>query len=63
MFRFMAWKLLQAAVVLAVIFANIHWQFTPNGYLAALMGVGAALAVTGIITTLSDWRRRFSSRP
>lgn len=37
---------IQLAVIGAVVLANIHWQVTPNGYLAAAAGVGAAYVVT-----------------
>jgi hypothetical protein len=36
------WLLLQSAVIFAVMASNIHWRWTPNGYLAALIGIGIA---------------------
>lgn len=41
-------KLLQVSVATAVICANIKYEWTPNGYLAALLGGLAAFLVTWI---------------
>lgn len=54
----MGWRVLQALVVLAVIFANIYWEITPNGFVAALAGVGLAMAVTSILSKIMDWKRQ-----
>jgi hypothetical protein len=35
------WFLLQSSIIFAVCASNIRWHWTPNGYLAGLMGVGA----------------------
>jgi hypothetical protein len=43
------WKLLQLSVFLAVVFSNIHWQWTPNGYLASVLGIGAAFVLTLVL--------------
>jgi hypothetical protein len=43
------WLLLQSAIVFAVIASNIHWQWTPNGYLAVLIGIGIAFAATAAV--------------
>ena len=43
------WYLLQLTVCLAVVFSNIHWQWTPNGYVAGFLGVAAAWLVTIIL--------------
>jgi hypothetical protein len=40
------WYLLQGVVMFSVLASNIHFNWTPNGYLAALIAVGAAWAVT-----------------
>ena len=37
--------LLQASIIFAVCASNIHWHWTPNGYLASTLG--AALLATG----------------
>lgn len=54
----MGWRIIQALIVLAVICANIYWQFTPNGFVATLMGVGLAMLVTGAWQTVTDWFSR-----
>lgn len=43
------WMIFQCLVVFAVIASNIHYQWTPNAYLASLLGVAAAFALTAII--------------
>ena len=39
-------KLLQALIVFGVLCANIYWQWTPNGLLAAILGLLAAYILT-----------------
>jgi hypothetical protein len=29
--------------------SNVHWQWTPNGYLASLIGAGLAYGVTQLL--------------
>lgn len=50
----MLWKLLQISVFAGVIVTNIEWQWTPNGYVASLVALGAAFAVTYAISILFD---------
>src|SRR5436190_4782334 len=38
------WFLLQSLIIFAVVASNIEWHWTPNGYLASLLGVGAIVA-------------------
>jgi hypothetical protein len=38
--------LLQGSIIFAVCASNIRWQWTPNGYLAGLIGVGLAYGLT-----------------
>jgi hypothetical protein len=40
------WFLLQSSIIFAVVASNIHWHWTPNGYLAAMIGIGLAWLVT-----------------
>lgn len=47
----MGWRIFQAAVVAAVLFSNIHWHWTPNGYLASIIGIFAASRIIDL------WRR------
>lgn len=46
----------QALIVGAVLFANIYWQFTPNGYLAAAIGIGLAFGAKGLFDLISKRR-------
>jgi hypothetical protein len=48
------WLLLQSAIIFAVLASNIHWQWTPNGYLAALIGIGIAFAATSAVNWIAD---------
>src|SRR5258708_3957519 len=32
----------QSSIIFAVVASNIHWQWTPNGYLAGAIGVALA---------------------
>lgn len=46
------WKILQISIFLGVMFANIYWQVTPNGYLASAAAVGCAYVVTVALSWL-----------
>lgn len=50
---------LQLLVIGAVLCANVYFGWTPNGYLASIMGIGAAMGVTAAIYAL---RSRFDAR-
>lgn len=39
-------RIVQAAIVAAVIASNIQWHWTPNGYIPVLFGIGAAFVLT-----------------
>ena len=57
------WLLLQS-LVFAVVGTNIHWHWTENIYLPAILGWLAALLVTVGLNGLIDlFRRRASSAP
>ena len=49
------WFLFQSLIIFAVVASNIHWQWTPNGYLAGSIGVGLAYALSLGLGGL--WRR------
>jgi hypothetical protein len=51
--------LLQSLIIFAVVGSNIHWQWTPNGYLAAGLGGLLAYAVTWWIVEIQDRFARF----
>lgn len=40
------WFLIQAVVIFAVVSSNIAHQWTPNSYLAGIIGIGLALLLT-----------------
>ncbi|MGY4160482.1 hypothetical protein ACVINW_006324 [Bradyrhizobium sp. USDA 4461] len=46
------WHLFQSLVIFAVLASNVHWHWTPNGYLAGMIGVGLAWLLTQIINEL-----------
>ena len=49
------WRLLQTIIIVAVLFSNVYWQWTPNGYLAFIYAAGTAFVVTIALTALFDW--------
>ena len=53
----MRWKLFQLTVVFLVVASNIHWQWTPNAYLAAIIAVVTAASATWLLLILADWHR------
>ena len=48
------WFLIQSAIIFAVVGSNIHWQWTPNGYLAGLIGVVLAYGATVLLSYLTS---------
>jgi hypothetical protein len=54
----MLWSVFQVLVVFSVIASNIYWQWTPNPYLAAIIGGTCALGVTVWFIALADVARR-----
>lgn len=42
----------------AVMASNVHWQWTPNPYLASILGGIAALLATVGLNNLLLWTRR-----
>ena len=51
-------KALQVLIVFAVVASNIHWQWTPNGYLAAGVGIALAYVLTRLAVLISGWVHR-----
>jgi hypothetical protein len=49
------WWLLQGLIFCAVVGSNIHWQWTPNQYLASGIDAGLAWIATQIVV---QWRDR-----
>jgi hypothetical protein len=56
--------LLQSSIIFAVLASNIAWHWTPNGYLASMLGGIAALLATVAINGLraSIARSRLAER-
>jgi hypothetical protein len=50
------WKLLQLVVFLSVYFTGIYYEWTPSGYVLGLLSIGAALAVTLLLSWALDTR-------
>jgi hypothetical protein len=58
------WLLLQSAVMIAVLCANIYWQLTPNGVLAGLLAIGAAWIVTKAVSVaVRLWTQVWTQTP
>ena len=43
------WFLLQSLIIFAVCASNIHYQWTPNAYIPALLGGGLAYGLTYLL--------------
>lgn len=52
------WFLLQSLIIFAVMASNIAWKWTENGYLASLIGAGAAFFATMGLSQLLLWARK-----
>ena len=55
-------RFLQFVIVAAALFSNVHWQWTPNGYLAAILAGLAAYLVTVFPFQLLAWARKLQAR-
>lgn len=51
------WHLLQGAIFMAVVASNIRWEWTDNGYAAALIGAVCAYTASALILKLIDPER------
>jgi hypothetical protein len=54
------WYLLQSLIIFVVMASNIHWQWTPNGYIPALLGIELAYLATLLVQHImfkDFWRR------
>jgi ABC-type transport system involved in cytochrome c biogenesis permease subunit len=51
------WYLLQSLIIFAVVAWNIHWQWTPNPYLASGLGFLLALLLTAGLNKLTELLR------
>lgn len=57
------WLFLQSSIVFLVVASNIYWQWTPNGYVAGGLGIGAALIVTLLANDIAELWARKKRRP
>jgi hypothetical protein len=48
------WFCLQSLIIFAVMASNIRWHWTPNGYLAGLIGFVAAYGATVFLSYLTS---------
>jgi putative flippase GtrA len=46
----------------AVMASNVHWQWTPNAYLAAAIAGGLAFFASHVLNELLAWRRKRGER-
>ncbi len=56
------WFYLQGGIVFVVVASNVHWQWTPNGYVASGLGAAAALIVTLLANDIAELRARKKRR-
>jgi len=42
--------LIQSSIMFAVIASNIHWEWTPNPYVASLIGIVLAYVATALLS-------------
>ncbi len=61
------WFLIQGLIVFAVVASNIYFQWSPNPYIPAALGAGAAYILTDVVNELagklaSRKQRRAQSR-
>jgi hypothetical protein len=53
------WRLLQTLLIFGVLASNIHYQWTPNGYVATLIAIGVAYFATVTFSWAYDrWPRK-----
>jgi len=45
---------LQSLVIFGVVASNIHWQWTPNRYIPALLSIGLGPAVTEAVERIRE---------
>lgn len=51
-------RAIQITIMLAIMGSNIRWNWTPNGYLAGMVGIGAAWVLTVPPVLIWDRLRR-----
>lgn len=56
------WKLIQFSVMVAVLGSNGAYHWTPNGYVAGLIAIGAAFFLTLGLSALLDLGRSLRAK-
>ena len=58
------WKLAQLAIVLPIVWSNLVWNWTPNGYLPVLIGIMLCFVLSEMCFDLRLWwqKRRLISQ-
>jgi hypothetical protein len=51
------WKTVQLAIILPIVWSNMVWQWTTNGYLPVLIGIVVAYVLSEICFDLRLWWR------
>jgi len=51
------WKAVQLSIVLPIVWSNMVYGWTPNGYVPVLIGIFAARVLTGVCWRIRCWRR------
>jgi len=54
-------RFLQFVIAAAVLFSNVRWQWTPNGYLAAIIAGVAVWLLTVFPFRLLAWARQLKA--
>ena len=62
-YRRHVWKLTQGGLIGLVIWSNAVWHWTPNNYLAVLLGIFAARILSGIHCRVWHLRRGLAPPP
>lgn len=57
------WRIFQGGVILAIVASNIQWQWTPNPYLAFVIGLIVVLLISGFAAKWSDKRAGLPTVP
>ena len=52
------WLIFQGLIIFGIVTSNAYLHWTPNGYLASLIGVGAAWLATYVILKGQELRHR-----
>ena len=57
------WKVIQFLIFSAVVMSNVHWEWTPNPYLAGALGYALAFVITVACIRIADGFRWLMINP